>query len=87
MPEPPIREKIDVCLLHFERLMKLKGEKIAVREMRKHASWYLKGVRGNGKARNRINQAETALELHTILNELVDEIEASEGTSQSIQIS
>ncbi len=86
MPEPPIREKIDVCLLHFERLMRLKGEVIAVREMRKHASWYLKSVRGNGKARNLINQAETALELRTILNELVEETEQRDAASQSIQI-
>jgi tRNA-U20-dihydrouridine synthase len=85
-PEPPIREKMDVCLLHFDRLMKLKGESIAVREMRKHASWYLKGVRGNGKARNRINQAETALELHTILNELVEEIEGQENIPEYIQL-
>ena len=50
MDEPNVREKIDVCLLHFERLMALKGENVAVREMRKHASWYMKGVRGNAKS-------------------------------------
>src|SRR6185312_7615797 len=51
MDEPNVREKIDVCLLHFERLMALKGENVAVREMRKHASWYMKGIRGNAKFR------------------------------------
>ncbi|MCT6926143.1 tRNA dihydrouridine synthase DusB [Metasolibacillus sp.] len=71
--EPSIREKIDVCLLHFERLMQLKGEKIAVREMRNHASWYLKGIRGNGKIRNAINQAETKTELYMLLNSFVAE--------------
>lgn len=71
--EPSIREKIDVCLLHFERLMQLKGEKIAVREMRSHASWYLKGIRGNGKIRNAINQAETKEELYMLLNGFVAE--------------
>ena len=67
MPEPSIQEKMDVCLLHFERLMQLKGETLAVREMRKHASWYLKGVRGNGIIRNAINQVETAAELRSLL--------------------
>lgn len=71
--EPSIREKIDVCLLHFERLMQLKGEKIAVREMRNHASWYLKGICGNGKIRNAINQAETKTELYMLLNGFVAE--------------
>lgn len=72
-PEPSVREKMDVCLLHFERLMALKGEHVAVREMRKHASWYLKGIRGNGKARNLINQTESAQELRTFINNFAEE--------------
>lgn len=72
-PEPSVREKMDVCLLHFERLVALKGENIAVREMRKHASWYLKGIRGNGKARNIINQTESAQELRAFINNFADE--------------
>lgn len=74
-PEPSVSEKMDVCLLHFERLMQLKGESIAVREMRKHASWYLKGIRGNGKIRNTINQIETAAELRLLLNNVVELLE------------
>lgn len=75
IPEPSIREKMDVCLLHFERLKALKGEKVAVREMRKHASWYLKGIRGNGKIRNAINLTETEQELRILLNSVADEYE------------
>ena len=44
MDEPSVREKMDVCVLHMDRLIALKNENIAVREMRKHAAWYLKGV-------------------------------------------
>src|SRR5699024_11206494 len=29
IPEPSAQEKIDVCLLHFNRLMALKGERVA----------------------------------------------------------
>ncbi len=72
-PEPTVQEKIDVCLLHFDRLTALKGEGIAVREMRKHASWYLKGIRGNGTARNMINQTETAQELKDYLRFFAEE--------------
>ncbi|MER2109093.1 MAG: tRNA dihydrouridine synthase DusB [Solibacillus sp.] len=71
-PEPSIREKMDVCILHLERLIALKGEKVAVREMRKHASWYLKGIRGNGKVRTAINQAETRADMVMILNGVVE---------------
>ena len=79
MPEPTIREKMDVCLLHFERLMALKGEKVAVREMRKHASWYLKGIRGNGRFRNAINLTETKEDLVLLLNSIVIEVQEREA--------
>ena len=72
-PEPTVQEKIDVCILHFDRLTALKGEEIAVREMRKHASWYLKGIRGNGTARNVINQTESAQELKDYLRFFAEE--------------
>jgi nifR3 family TIM-barrel protein len=78
MPEPTVREKIDVCILHLDRLIALKNEDIAVREMRKHAAWYLKGVRGNAKVRNAINECDTRDHLVTLLNELVLEVEEKE---------
>lgn len=69
MPEPNIHEKIDVCKLHLDRLINLKNEKVAVQEMRKHASWYLKGARGNGKVRDAINHANTRQEMVDLLDE------------------
>lgn len=78
MEEPSVREKIDVCILHLDRLIALKNEKIAVREMRKHAAWYLKGVRGNTSVRNAINTSETRVDLVTVLNALVIEEEEKE---------
>ncbi|QCR34346.1 tRNA dihydrouridine synthase DusB [Lysinibacillus sp. SGAir0095] len=83
-PEPSVAEKMDVCLLHFERLMQLKGEGVAVREMRKHASWYLKGIRGNGKIRNAINQIETAAELRAALQSVVVELAECEEQAEAI---
>jgi len=80
--EPTVREKIDVCILHLDRLIKLKSEFIAVREMRKHAAWYLKGVRGNAKARNGVNECETREQLVSLLNGLVLEEEAKEREIQ-----
>ena len=79
MPEPSISEKMDVAVLHLDSLINVKGEKEAVMEMRKHASWDLKGIRGNGKARKLINQAETRDELVDILRTFEQEVEASES--------
>lgn len=78
MGEPSVREKIEVCKLHLDRLIALKNENVAVREMRKHAAWYLKGIRGNAKARNEVNQCETREQLVTLLDNLVIEVEQKE---------
>ncbi|RST57755.1 tRNA dihydrouridine synthase DusB [Siminovitchia terrae] len=76
--EPTVREKMDVCKLHLDRLIALKGENIAVREMRKHAAWYLKGIHGNGKIRNAINECTTRNEIVGLLDSLVEETVLSE---------
>lgn len=76
--EPSPREKIDVCVLHLDRLIALKNEHIAVREMRKHAAWYLKGIKGNARVRNAVNECNTRAELAALLYGLVDEVEESQ---------
>jgi nifR3 family TIM-barrel protein len=81
IPEPTVREKIEVCLLHLDRLIALKGEHIAVKEMRKHAAWYLKGVRGNAKIRNAINECDTREQLATLLLNFAEEVESKEQTN------
>ncbi|MRG88201.1 tRNA dihydrouridine synthase DusB [Salinibacillus xinjiangensis] len=74
--EPSPSEKIDVCKLHMKRLIALKGEKTAILEMRKHSAWYLKGLKGNGKVRKRINECETEEGLINILEDYTNELEA-----------
>ena len=50
-PEPDIEERIDVCIEHLKLACKLKGEKLGVREFRKHYSGYLKNLRYINKFR------------------------------------
>lgn len=75
MPNPASREKIDICLLHLDRLTALKGERVAVKEMRKHIAWFLKGLYGGGKIRACTNECESRDELVTILNDYVEKVE------------
>jgi nifR3 family TIM-barrel protein len=82
MNEPLAREKIDVCMLHLDRLIDLKNENIAVREMRKHAAWYLKGIPGNGSVRNAVNECNTREELAGLLYGLVDDVEEVDNVTQ-----
>ncbi|MGM9986978.1 MAG: tRNA dihydrouridine synthase DusB [Bacillaceae bacterium] len=86
IPEPTLEEKIKVCLMHLDRLIDLKGEVVAVREMRKHAAWYLKGIRGNAKVRNMINECNTRFEMATLLLNYVDEVKRIEESLTSTAI-
>lgn len=71
--EPEMEEKMEVLKLHMDRLIHLKGERVAVMEMRKHASWYLKGIKGNGNMRKLINQSETRDAVVDIIDGFVNE--------------
>jgi len=81
--EPTIREKMDVCKLHLDRLIRLKGERVAVKEMRKHAAWYLKGVPGSGRFRKFVTQCETRDEMVSILDRIAEELEGTEKFQKS----
>ncbi len=48
--------------------------------MRKHAAWYLKGVRGNASVRNGINACNTREDLANVLGTFVEEVEAKQQT-------
>ncbi|WP_352418011.1 tRNA dihydrouridine synthase DusB [Proteiniborus sp.] len=52
---PSPTERIDMCLEHLKLLCDLKGDRIGVREMRKHIAWYIKGIRDSAEVRNKIN--------------------------------
>ncbi|NLZ39036.1 MAG: tRNA dihydrouridine synthase DusB [Firmicutes bacterium] len=67
LPEPGLNEKINMALRHLELAAQAKGEFIAVREMRKHIAWYLKGVKGAAAIRNKVMKAITKKEVKKIL--------------------
>lgn len=67
LPEPSPSEKIEVALQHLDRLVALKGERIGVSEMRKHAAWYIKGLKNSAQVKEKINQATTVEEMREIL--------------------
>lgn len=43
---PTTDEKLDTAIEHLDKLIEYRGERLAVLEMRSHASWYLKGIKG-----------------------------------------
>ena len=56
---PPSRsERLEVSLIHLEEFIRTSGAEVAVREMRKHVSWYAKGLPGAALFRSRVNQID-----------------------------
>jgi len=69
---PDIEEIIAVVERHIELDRALKGEHGTVIEMRKHVSWYTKGIPGAARLRTRINTAGTVEELTATIEALRD---------------
>ncbi|HWQ79354.1 MAG TPA: tRNA dihydrouridine synthase DusB [Anaerovoracaceae bacterium] len=59
-PSPELEEKVKLILRHFDLLLAEKGEYAAVREMRKHAGWYFKGIPGSAGLRRQLNSILSA---------------------------
>ena len=57
LPGPTIEERKEVIIRHLDMLLKFKGDYIGPREMRKHATWYTKGIKGSAELRCLFNQA------------------------------
>ncbi|MXQ54550.1 tRNA dihydrouridine synthase DusB [Shimazuella alba] len=74
-PEPGAKEKMEIAILHMDRLIALRGEEVAVREMRKHAAWYLKGLRDSSKLKDIVNRATTRDEMAGYLLTFAQEVE------------
>ena len=71
----PLAEKRRQVLEHLRGLTDVKCEKVAVLEMRTHASWYIKGLPNSTQVKDRINHAKTALEMESILQDYFDMLE------------
>jgi tRNA-dihydrouridine synthase B len=67
LPEPDAEERIRTALKHFQLAVNLKDEKVAVPQMRKQLARYLKGLPGSATWRTRINNCQTAQEVHHLL--------------------
>lgn len=65
---PTPEERLFAAREHIRALVALKGN-LGVFESRKHAGWYTKGIRGGASMRQRINLAQTAEEMETILQD------------------
>jgi tRNA-dihydrouridine synthase B len=71
LENPLIAEVVETALKHFKYLIDIKGEHIAILEMRKHGAWYLKGRKGSSKFKEKINKSKSVEEVKKIFNEII----------------
>ncbi|MBQ4901681.1 tRNA dihydrouridine synthase DusB [Paenibacillus sp. Marseille-P2973] len=81
LPEPEAAEKIRIAILHMDRLAALRGERVAVREMRKHMAWYLKGLKGSARIKDDIMEETKRDEMVRILENFVAELDTENQTA------
>ncbi|MEG2813782.1 MAG: tRNA dihydrouridine synthase DusB [Oscillospiraceae bacterium] len=75
LPEPSLQERMETMLEHVSLILQFKGEKQGMREARKHAAWYIKGLYGAAKFRNDCNHLETYDDLKKLTVALINNLD------------
>ena len=71
-PDPPLAQRMEVMLRHITLAASLKGEKVALRESRKHIAWYLKGIKGAASFRNASGSVSTLAEVEALIEQVLE---------------
>ncbi len=74
LDQPSLKEKLIVCCEHLEKLIKLKGERVAINEMRGHASWYIKGIKKANKYKREIQTLSSKEDFDMFIKKILKEI-------------
>ena len=75
LENPTPFEKLDVCIRHAKELCEIKEENIAIKEMRTHACFYVKGLPNSTNLKNEINKVETYQEFENLIYNYKNELE------------
>lgn len=71
---PSIEERIKMSIQHLYLVSSIKGERVGVREMRKHISWYVKGLEKSASLKDEVNKLETIKDVETRLWSYLEEV-------------
>ena len=69
IPTVTLEEKLQLIIHHATALVAFKGEKVAIREMRSHASAYIKGMPRASEYREKFHKLETLQEMVGLVHE------------------
>ena len=73
LPDPPLSQRLGYLLEQTRLAAGYKGEQVALKEARKHAAWYLKGVHGAARLRGRTGSLKTLSDLEGLIQDALEE--------------
>lgn len=72
-PDPTPDEKLEIMRRHIGLIVADKGEKVGMKEARRPASWYLKGMQGAAHFRNMCSELTTLEQLERLIEQIKTE--------------
>lgn len=81
LPEPSVSQRMAVLLQQVRKMVEYKGERVGLLEARKHAAWYMNGMRGAAAFRRDAGTIKTIDDLSALCSRVVDEL--GEGDDQN----
>ena len=67
LPEPDLDKRLEVMLHHAKMIIENKGEKMGMKEARKHVAWYIKGLHNAASFRNECGKLSDFIQLETLV--------------------
>ena len=77
LPDPSLAQRMGYLLEQTRLAVEYKGEYVALKEARKHAAWYLKGVHGAARLRGRTGSLKTLSDLENLIQDALEEEQKS----------
>lgn len=75
LENPSAFDKIDLCIRHALELCKIKEESVAIKEMRTHACYYVKGMHNSTNLKNEINKIDNYKDFEKLMYNYKKELE------------
>ena len=67
LPKKTLQERYSIAAKHISLIVEYKGEYIGIKEARKHALWYLKGLPHTARVKDKISHARSLEEMSGLL--------------------
>lgn len=72
LPPPPVAKRMAVLYRQIQLAAELKGERVALQEARKHAAWYMRGLKGAAGFRDEAGRIATLDDLAALCRRVIE---------------